>query len=44
MDKIKFVNDTAGMLKSARELYYEEHFAQESGRLEYFTLYQCRTA
>ena len=27
MDKNKFVDDTAGMLKSERKFYYEEHFA-----------------
>ena len=27
MDRNKFVNDTAGMLKSERENYYEEYFA-----------------
>ena len=26
-DKNKFVDDTAGMLKSERENHYEEHFA-----------------
>ncbi|MDG1008341.1 MAG: hypothetical protein P8O69_00105, partial [Amylibacter sp.] len=30
MDKNKFVDDTAGMLKCERELYYEENFAKES--------------
>ena len=27
MDRNKFVDDTAGMLKSERENYYEEYFA-----------------
>jgi len=27
MDRNKFVDDTAGMLKSERESYYEEYFA-----------------